>query len=470
MASLSREALLPSFKTTLSWADCPSYHKSWRPIRGEGVQLLPDERLPDAPPPMPDNFVSGGRHVGNHSFALGEILGEGNYSQVFEATLKPTQEKYAFKVVDKQRVERYKKRDEVLVEKWVLSNIQHPSMIRIFQSFQDRGCLYLVLEHVPGGELWAKSHRTGIRRSLTTFYVAQLLEVLQHLHEHNVVHRDVKPENVLLTTSGHIKLIDFGTAKLINHEPLKTTANYEFGTTFKNFVGTPEYMAPEAINNKPADYRSDLWSIGCFACQLLAGNPPFKGGSDYLTFKRVIGCHYVLPEGMCQPAADLLQRLFQLKPQERLGGEVEIEEAAAGRHDKLREHSFFASLAQVPAFKARELHKLPLPLPTLAELCLEHVVERFSMGGWMRAALLGPPPSKWPIAVRDQVVFDLIRSEKMTDELRATLGLGPPPPQILDAELLKEDLPKSDADKMNDDDQAEQGDDDQEEEGEGRLV
>ena len=92
--------------------------------------------------------------LGPSSFDSGDLLGEGNYSMVYRATLKSTQELYALKVVDKSKVKRYKKQDEVIVEKWVLSHLGHPSMIRLFHTFQDQGSLYLALEHVPGGELF----------------------------------------------------------------------------------------------------------------------------------------------------------------------------------------------------------------------------------------------------------------------------------------------------------------------------
>ena len=77
-------------------------------------------------------------------------------------------------MVDRSKANRHKKLDEVVVEKWVLANLSHPSIIRIYQTFQDRAAMYLVLEHVPGGELWALSHGRGVRPSLASFYVAQV--------------------------------------------------------------------------------------------------------------------------------------------------------------------------------------------------------------------------------------------------------------------------------------------------------
>jgi len=157
-------------------------------------------------------------------------------------------------------------------------------------------------------------------------YAAEVLEVLQWLHEHDVVHRDVKPENVLISGDGHVKMIDFGTAKLLRN-PIKLGLDDEDEggkrprrKGFKEFLGTPEYMAPETINNKFADQRADLWSFGCFVAMILVGKPPFRGGSDYLTFKRVLARKYQLPEGVPVVAADLIGKLLVLEPAKRLGG------------------------------------------------------------------------------------------------------------------------------------------------------
>jgi len=272
--------LLRAFAPAEVYARRSLSNVQWHVLRGEaGVVPSSEADVPGEP-----SAISG-RTLNPSSFEIGELLGEGNYSMVYQATLKSTQEQFALKVVDKSKVKRYKKADEVVVEKWVLTNLAHPSMIRLFHAFQDQGSLFLALEFVPGGELWALTHKKGLRPSLSAFYAAQMLDVLQYLHENDVVHRDVKPENVLVQASGHLKLIDFGTAKLVGRSPGSSEATLGAKSKWKEFVGTPEYMSPEAIDNKDTDYRADLWSLGCFLVQMLAGMPPFKGGSDYLTFK-----------------------------------------------------------------------------------------------------------------------------------------------------------------------------------------
>ena len=121
--------------------------------RGE-AGVGPSGRMLDVPK-APGELAISSRLLSPSAFELGDLLGEGNYSAVYHATLKATQAEFALKAVDKSKCRRYKKQDEVVVEKWVLAHLSHPSMVRIFHTFQDHASLYLALEFVPGGELWA---------------------------------------------------------------------------------------------------------------------------------------------------------------------------------------------------------------------------------------------------------------------------------------------------------------------------
>jgi 3-phosphoinositide dependent protein kinase-1 len=248
--------LLKAFTPAQPWVERGCGYRQWREAKGEVGG-------------KDDGGFASAQSVDPSSYAMEGMLGEGNYSQVIQAMLRSTQQVVALKIIDKQKVKRYKKEDEVLVEKWVLTRLRHPTIARLYHAFQDVSALYISMELVPGGELWAITHRVGLPMSISTFYAAQMLEVLQFMHERDVVHRDVKPENVLISENGHIKLIDFGTAKLLRH-PIALGADTEDDeaakrdrrTRHKEFIGTPEYMAPEAINNKFTDQRSDLWSFG----------------------------------------------------------------------------------------------------------------------------------------------------------------------------------------------------------------
>jgi 3-phosphoinositide dependent protein kinase-1 len=129
---------------------------------------------------------SGATKVSLSDFELGRVLGEGNYSRVFLCTLKQNGARFAIKVIEKKRIERFKKQAEALMEKHVLSITAHPFIVRLHHTFHDHSCLYIVTEFVPGGELWNLSHKTGVRASLAAFYAAELLDVLEYLHANNV--------------------------------------------------------------------------------------------------------------------------------------------------------------------------------------------------------------------------------------------------------------------------------------------
>lgn len=184
-----------------------------------------------------------------------------------------------------------------------------------------------------------------------------------------------------------------------------------------------------------------LRSLGCVTCQLLSGQPPFKGGSDYLTFKRVIKGLYLMPEGMPPAAASLVEQLLVLDANERLGGAVAIDEPEARRHAAVRSHAWFSERLECPQqLHGRYLSKAPIPVASLKELCAPLVGERMAQGGWHRAAMRGPPVREWPEPVRRQVVFELTkRGELQNEELRATMLLGPAPVTISDDELIRED-------------------------------
>lgn len=121
----------------------------------------------------------------------------------------------------------------------------------------------MVMEYIPGGELFSYLRRLKrFEESTAQFYAAEVVLALEYLHtEMNVIYRDLKPENLLITKNGHIKITDFGLSK--NNEVSKT------------YCGTPEYLAPEIVKGDPYDSSVDLWCLGCLIFEMLAGYPPF---------------------------------------------------------------------------------------------------------------------------------------------------------------------------------------------------
>lgn len=266
---------------------------------------------------------------GVRDFSFGRVLGEGSYSTVYLATDRQTLKEYAIKVLEKRHIIKEKKIKYVNIEKNTLNRLtEHPGIVRLYYTFQDETSLYYVLDLCNGGELLGVLKKTGtFDIECSRFYGAQILDSIDYMHSRGVIHRDLKPENVLLDDQMHVKITDFGTAKLLKDPRADPSASgapdpgrQDEGDDGRaaSFVGTAEYVSPELLTHKNACKASDLWAFGCIVYQLLAGRPPFKGGSEYLTFQKIVNLDYDFPQGFPPAARDLVERCLVLDPARRL--------------------------------------------------------------------------------------------------------------------------------------------------------
>lgn len=163
------------------------------------------------------------------------------------------------KVLDKFHIRKRNQEGNTKDEKNILASINYPFIVKMFFSFQSSTKLYLVVEYCQGGELFYHLRRNktfSVEKS--KFYIAEILLALNHLHEKNIIYRDLKPENVLLHVNGHIKIADFGLSKYdLDRTFLTNSAN----TKTYTFCGTPEYLAPEIIKGKGYNHSIDIWSL-----------------------------------------------------------------------------------------------------------------------------------------------------------------------------------------------------------------
>ncbi|KAF3491208.1 serine/threonine-protein kinase [Arthroderma uncinatum] len=265
---------------------------------------------------------------GVRDFVFGRTLGEGSYSQVVAATDRQTLKEYAIKVLDKRHIIKEKKVKYVNIEKDTLNRLtDHPGVVRLYYTFQDERSLYFVLDLAGSGELLGVLKRMGtFDEECTRFYGAQILDTIGYMHRRGVIHRDLKPENVLLDNQMHVKITDFGTAKILSMPSQKDGGNAggipsmdsPENDRARSFVGTAEYVSPELLTNKSACKASDLWAFGCIIFQLLAGRPPFKATNEYLTFQKIVALDYEFPKGFPPTARDLVERLLVHDPATRL--------------------------------------------------------------------------------------------------------------------------------------------------------
>jgi len=187
-------------------------------------------------------------------FELGKIYGVGSYSKVVRAKKKDTGNVYALKVMDKKFITKENKISYVKMERIVLDQLDHPGVIRLFFTFQDSYSLYMALESCEGGELFDQIVRKGrLSEDEARFYAAEIVDILEYLHSVGLIHRDVKPENLLLTSDGHIKIADFGSVKPTRDTPIKVLPN-STDERACTFVGTAAYVPPEVLNSAPATF------------------------------------------------------------------------------------------------------------------------------------------------------------------------------------------------------------------------
>ncbi|CAH8522002.1 unnamed protein product [Schistosoma intercalatum] len=279
-------------------------------------------------------------------FKFGKEIGQGTFSTVYVVQEISTSSEFAMKVVDKQRVWRYKAVDSVLMEKEVLKRTNHVFIIRLHCTFQDSTRLFYLLEYARCGELLSYlTYFTSLSVHCTRFYAAEIFAALDYLHSMSIVHRDLKPENVLLTDKMHIKLADFGSAVILNSPNIKAPS----------FTGTPEYVSPEMLSrisrqgdctpnsesSQDLTYLMDFWAFGCIIYQLISGSSPFRKSGpvhEYETFQKILSLSYTFAPNFDPIAKDLVEKLLVISPSERLGS------PSHGGSISVRRHMFFSEI------------------------------------------------------------------------------------------------------------------------------
>lgn len=213
-------------------------------------------------------------------YDFGKILGHGQFGTVREAVKKETGVTFAVKTINKKRVEGnlhlLKREAEILL------TLDHPNLIKAFESYEDDRSLHIVTELCTGGELLDRiTEKSRYKEKGAAKVMRQILAAVNHLHLNGICHRDLKPENFLFVSrekGASLKLVDFGLASKFANQ---------LGTEMKSVVGTPYYLAPELLNRGRYGPLCDMWSIGVIMYMLLSGTLPFEGSSAKEVYKNV---------------------------------------------------------------------------------------------------------------------------------------------------------------------------------------
>ncbi|KAH8604347.1 Protein tyrosine kinase Protein kinase domain [Trypanosoma vivax] len=238
---------------------------------------------------------------------MGVTLGTGSFGRVRVAKLKGTNDYYAVKCLKKHEIIKMKQVQHICQEKQLLMELSHPFIVNMLCSFQDDKRVYFVLEFVIGGEMFTHLRSAGrFPNDVAKFYHAELVLAFEYMHSKNIIYRDLKPENLLLDGKGHVKVTDFGFAKRV------------VDRTF-TLCGTPEYLAPEVIQNKGHGKGVDWWTMGILLFEFIAGYPPFYDDTPFRTYEKILSGRFRFPSWFDSRARDLVKGLLQTDHTKRLG-------------------------------------------------------------------------------------------------------------------------------------------------------
>lgn len=283
-----------------------------------------------------------------------KVLGKGSFGKVVlvERKDKPGT-RYAMKVLKKSKLRRVKQVERTQTERRVLEVCKHhPFIMSMFSAFQTEEKLYIVLEYCSGGELFF--HLSRFRKfpeHVARFYAAELALALEFLHRNGVIYRDMKPENVLLDSDGHVKLGDFGLAKDNIWDPCQGA---------RSICGTPEYMAPEVLNKVGHGHSVDWWGLGMILYEMLTGLPPWYTKDRQKLFQRLRYSPLRIPPTMSVECASVVSAFLCRDPAERLG---------ANGVEAIKAHPFFnprhsVAPVQAPSSSSGEPQPFPRAAPT----------------------------------------------------------------------------------------------------------
>ena len=262
-------------------------------------------------------------NVNFKSFLLIQKIGEGAFGKIFKVKKKDTGDIYAMKVLSKEFLEKQDQLKYAIVECNVLKLVNHPFIMKLHWSFQTSKYLYFILDYCGGNDLEVHLARRGLfEESETRFFIAELLLAIEYLHSKHVIYRDLKPGNILLDDSGHIKLGDFGLAK----------ENMKDGDIATTFCGSPVYIPPEVIAKKGSAKSADVYQMGAVMYEMLVGFPPFFADNIEGVYKNIEKGELEFPDFISNNSKNVLQRMMEKDPGKRI------------TLDELKKDEFFRSI------------------------------------------------------------------------------------------------------------------------------
>ena len=247
-----------------------------------------------------------------NDYILKEDIGQGNFGKVKLAIYKPTDEKFAIKIINKKML-KLKMKNVIFKENEIITKFNHINVIYVYNIIDTPSNYYIVMEYCQMGELFdyiVKNQRIKDDEASIFFY--QLINGVEYIHNKGIAHRDLKPENILLTEDKILKIIDFGLSHEFNGEDF-----------LKTKCGSPSYASPEIISHPFYDgFKTDIWCCGIILYAMLCGYLPFDGddneNNNNTLFKNIMDCKLDFPDYICELGKDLICKILTAEPEKRI--------------------------------------------------------------------------------------------------------------------------------------------------------
>uniref|UniRef100_A0A8C2ZST2 protein kinase C n=1 Tax=Cyclopterus lumpus TaxID=8103 RepID=A0A8C2ZST2_CYCLU len=283
--------------------------------------------LPGSPTPCGEEEQF---HFSLQDFKCVAVLGRGHFGKVLLAEYKSTGEMFAIKALKKGDIVARDEVDSLMCEKRIfeaVNSVRHPFLVNLFACFQTQEHVCFVMEYAAGGDLMMHIHADVFSEPRAIFYAACVVLGLQFLHDHKIVYRDLKLDNLLLDTEGYVKIADFGLCK----------EGMGFKDRTSTFCGTPEFLAPEVLTETSYTRAVDWWGLGVLIFEMLVGESPFPGDDEEEVFDSIVNDEVRYPRFLSTEAISIMRRLLRRNPERRLGaGDKDAEE--------VKKHLFFRNM------------------------------------------------------------------------------------------------------------------------------
>uniref|UniRef100_A0A8C5C2X3 protein kinase C n=1 Tax=Gadus morhua TaxID=8049 RepID=A0A8C5C2X3_GADMO len=324
-------------------------------------------------------------HFSLKDFKCVAVLGRGHFGKVLLAEYKSTGEMFAIKALKKGDIVARDEVDSLMCEKRIfetVNSVRHPFLVNLFACFQTQEHVCFVMEYAAGGDLMMHIHADVFSEPRAIFYAACVVLGLQFLHDHKIVYRDLKLDNLLLDTEGYVKIADFGLCK----------EGMGFRDRTSTFCGTPEFLAPEVLTETSYTRAVDWWGLGVLIFEMLVGESPFPGDDEEEVFDSIVNDEVRYPRFLSTEAISIMRRLLRRSPERRLGaGEKDAEE--------VKKHLFFRNL-DWNGLLAKKVK--PPFVPTIQG---NSDVSNFDNEFTSEAPILTPPREPRPLGADEQNMF-----------------------------------------------------------------